>query len=80
MKIPAVCFKEESSLNNENKNEIVTVQETNSSQENAVFEKKIGRTRYHVHLFFDPNSKETIQQKIMRMMKNELETELDKPA
>lgn len=80
MKIPAVCFKEESSLNNENKNEIVTVQETNSSQENAVFEKKIGRTRYHVHLFFDPNSKETMQQKIMRMMKNELEAELDKPA
>jgi hypothetical protein len=80
MKIPAVCFKEESTLNNENKNEIVTVQETNSSQENAVFEKKIGRTRYHVHLFFDPNSKETMQQKIMRMMKNELEAELDKPA
>ena len=79
MKIPTVCFKEESTLNNENKNEIVTVQETNSSQENAVFEKKIGRTRYHVHLFFDPNSKETMQQKIMRMMKNELETELDKP-
>lgn len=72
MKIPTVCFKEESTLNNENKNEIVTVQETNSSQENAVFEKKIGRTRYHVHLFFDPNSKETMQQKIMRMMKNEL--------
>jgi hypothetical protein len=80
MKIPTVCFKEESTLNNENKNEIVTVQETNSSQENAVFEKKIGRTRYHVHLFFDPNSKETMQQKIMRMMKNELEAELDKPA
>ena len=80
MKIPAVCFKEESTLNNENKNEIVTVQETNSSQENAVFEKKLGRTRYHVHLFFDPNSKETMQQKIMRMMKNELEAELDKPA
>ena len=80
MKIPAVCFKEESTLNNENKNEIVTVQETNSSQENAVFEKKIGRTRYHVHLFFDPDSKETMQQKIMRMMKNELEAELDKPA
>ena len=80
MKIPAVCFKEESTLNNENKNEIVTVQETNFSQENAVFEKKIGRTRYHVHLFFDPNSKETMQQKIMRMMKNELEAELDKPA
>ena len=67
-------------MNNENKNEIVTVQETNSSQENAVLEKKIGRTRYHVHLFFDPNSKETMQQKIMRMMKNELEAELDKPA
>ena len=80
MKIPTVCFKEESTLNNENKNEIVTVQETNSSQENAVFEKKIGRTRYHVHLFFDPNSKETMQQKIMRMMKNELEAELDKPT
>ena len=80
MKIPTVCFKEESTLNNENKNEIVTVQETNSSQENAVFEKKIGRTRYHVHLFFDPNSKETMKQKIMRMMKNELEAELDKPA
>ena len=80
MKIPTVCFKEESTLNNENKNEIVTVQETNSSQENAVFEKKIGRTRYHVHLFFDPNSKETMQKKIMRMMKNELEAELDKPA
>ena len=80
MKIPTVCFKEESTLNNENKNEIVTVQETNSSQENAVFEKKIGRTRYHVHLFFDPNSKETMQQKIMMMMKNELEAELDKPA
>ena len=80
MKIPTVCFKEESTLNNENKNEIVTVQETNSSQENAVFEKKIGRTRYHVHLFFDPNSKETMQQKIMRMMKNELEAELDKHA
>ena len=80
MKIPAVCFKEESTLNNENKNEIVTVQETNSSQENAVFEKKIGRTRYHVQLFFDPNAKETMQQKIMRMIKNELESELDKPA
>lgn len=53
---------------------------SDEKEEHPVLEKKIGRTRYHVHLFFDPNSKETMQQKIMRMMKNELEAELDKPA
>ena len=44
---------------------------SDEKEEHSVLEKKIGRTRYHVHLFFDPNSKETMQQKIMRMMKNE---------
>ena len=53
---------------------------SDEKEEHPVLEKKIGRTRYHGHLFFDPNSKETMQQKIMRMMKNELEAELDKPA
>lgn len=53
---------------------------SDEKEEHPVLEKKIGRTHYHVHLFFDPNSKETMQQKIMRMMKNELEAELDKPA
>ena len=43
---------------------------SDEKEEHSVLEKKIGRTRYHVHLFFDPNSKETMQQKIMRMMKN----------
>lgn len=53
---------------------------SDEKEEHSVLEKKIGHTRYHVHLFFDSNSKETMQQKIMRMMKNELEAELDKPA
>ena len=36
---------------------------SDEKEEHPVLEKKIGRTRYHVHLFFDPNSKETMQQK-----------------
>ena len=34
--------------------------------------KRIGKTTYHVKVHFNPNSKETMQDKIMRMLRNEV--------
>jgi len=34
--------------------------------------KRIGGTTYHVKVHFNPNSKETMQDKIMRMLRNEV--------
>ena len=34
--------------------------------------KRIGKTTYHVKVHFNPNSKETMQDKIIRMLRNEV--------
>ena len=34
--------------------------------------KRIGNTTYHVKVHFNPNSKETMQDKIMRLLRNEV--------
>ena len=34
--------------------------------------KRIGSTIYHVKVHFNPNSKETMQDKIIRMLRNEV--------
>ena len=34
--------------------------------------KRIGKTTYHVKVHFNPNSRETMSDKIMRMLRNEV--------
>ena len=38
------------------------------------FEKRIGKTTYRVKVHFSPNSKETITDKIMRLLRNEAQS------
>jgi hypothetical protein len=40
-------------------------------RESGVFIKRIGSTNYRVKVHFNPNSKETASDKIIRMIKNE---------
>ena len=43
-----------------------------SDQQSPTFTTKIGKTTYVVKVHFNPDSKETLQQKIERMIKNEV--------
>jgi len=40
-------------------------------REHGTFTKRIGSTNYRVSVHFNPNSKETVNDKIIRMIKNE---------
>ena len=44
---------------------------TTARAEQPDFEKRIGKTTYRVKVHFNPNSKETITDKIMRLLLNE---------
>jgi len=44
---------------------------TTAKAEQPHFEKRIGKTTYRVKVHFNPNSKETITDKIMRLLRNE---------
>ena len=41
--------------------------------EQPEFVKRIGKTTYRVRVYFNPNSKETINDKILRMIRNEVQ-------
>jgi len=45
--------------------------ETAPIQENT-FKHKIGNTTYTVNVYFNPNSSETLSDKLLRLMKNDL--------
>lgn len=42
------------------------------------YEKKIGNTCYQVNYYFDPNANATMQDKVLKVMKAELELEAGK--
>ena len=44
---------------------------TTAKAEQPHFEKRIGKTTYRVKVHFNPNSKETITDKIMRLLRND---------
>jgi hypothetical protein len=46
---------------------------TTPRAEQPEFVKRIGKTTYRVKIHFNPNSKETINDKIIRMLKNEIQ-------
>ena len=47
---------------------------TTARAEQPYFEKRIGKTTYHVKVYFSPNSKETITDKIFRLLRNEVQS------
>lgn len=54
--------------------EVVPVEE----KRNPDYEKKIGNTCYQVNYYFDQNTKATMQDKVLKVMKAELELEAGK--
>lgn len=44
------------------------------------YEKKIGNTYYQVNYYFNQNSTMTMQEKVMKIMKAELDMEVRNPA
>ena len=49
-----------------------TVENTQTEQATPALVKKIGNTTYIVNIHFKENAKETLQQKIERMLKDEV--------
>jgi hypothetical protein len=45
---------------------------TTARAEQPDFEKRIGKTTYRVKVHFNPNNRETMNDKIIRMLKNEV--------
>ena len=45
---------------------------TTAKAEQPDFVKRIGKTTYRVKVHFNPNSKETMSEKIIRMLRNEV--------
>ena len=41
---------------------------------NMTMQKRIGSTTYHIGLHFNPNATETLEEKIRRMLKNDLQS------
>lgn len=54
--------------------------EVDQGKENRMpdYEKKIGNTCYQVNYYFDQNTKVTMQEKVLKVMKAELELEAGK--
>ena len=46
---------------------------TETKAEQPDFVKRIGKTTYQVKVHFNPNSKETMSDKIIRMLRNEVQ-------
>ena len=57
--------REERDLMNTNKANITTT-------EQPYLVKRIGKTTYHVNVHFNPNAKETMSDKIIRMLRDEV--------
>ncbi|MCL2576248.1 MAG: transposon-encoded TnpW family protein [Defluviitaleaceae bacterium] len=45
---------------------------TKSTANSNTFSKKIGRTTYDVHIFFSKTSKESFNDKLLRLIKNDI--------
>jgi CRISPR/Cas system type I-B associated protein Csh2 (Cas7 group RAMP superfamily) len=45
-----------------------------ASTESFVLYKQIGSTRYRLGIYFNPNAKETLDEKICRLLKNDLQS------
>ena len=54
-----------------------TVKNSTTSPEPYVLHRQIGSTTYRVRLHFNPNAKETLDEKVLRLLKNELQTAPD---
>ena len=59
----------------ENRNTVLDAEEKNPD-----YEKKIGNTCYQVNYFFNQNSTMTMQEKVMKIMKAELDMEVRNQA
>lgn len=59
----------------ENRNTVLDAEEKNLD-----YEKKIGNTCYQVNYYFNQNSTMTMQEKVMKIMKAELDMEVRNPA
>lgn len=51
-----------------------------TEEKNPDYEKKIGNTCYQVNYYFNQNSSMTMQEKVMKIMKAELDIEVRNPA
>ena len=51
-----------------------------TEEKNPDYEKKIGNTCYQVNYYFNQNSSMTMQEKVMKIMKAELDMEVRNPA
>ena len=47
---------------------------TTARAEQPDFEKRIGKTTYRVKVHFNPNARETMSDKIIRMLRNEVQS------
>ena len=45
---------------------------SNRKSERPIIRKRIGSTIYEVNAYFNPEAKETVEEKILRILKNEL--------
>jgi len=57
-------------MQNENKN---------STAIKNTFSKKVGRSTYNVHVYFSKTSKESFNDKILRLVKNDIANEAKSP-
>jgi hypothetical protein len=46
---------------------------TNSKTEPITMKKRIGSTIYEVNAYFNPEAKETVEEKLLRIIKNDLQ-------
>ena len=46
---------------------------TTVKEDKPDFVKRIGKTTYHVKVHFNPTARETMQEKIIRMLRNEVQ-------
>ena len=51
-----------------------TVKNSTTSPEPYVLHRQIGSTTYRVRLHFNPNAKETLDEKVRRLLKNDLQS------
>jgi len=57
-------------MQNENKN---------STAAKNTFSKKVGRATYNVHVYFSKTSKESFNDRILRLVKNDIANEVKNP-
>jgi len=48
--------------------------QTQAATESFVLRRRIGSTTYRVGIYFNPNAKETLKDKVCRLLKNDLQS------